>query len=184
VPESALLPLVGIYQADNGLALTVTRDEGRLYVRSRGGVFRAYIAVAPDSFTRPAGGARIVFEREGTRVKGLTLEQAGNRFQTTRTAQVAPEQVVLRAGAAQAFAGHYVVARRSGPPIAFDVRDEHGQLLVRSTRFPWEPVPGKADRFQYDNPEAELQFERDAAGRVVALVLYQRGRLRAVRAPE
>jgi hypothetical protein len=187
LPPSALAPLAGVYRADNGLALTVTLDDGRLYVRSRGGVFRAYIAVAPDSFTRPAGGARVDFAREGTRVTGLTLEQAGNRFRTTRTTQPVPEQVVLRAGAAQAFVGHFVVANASGPKIAFDVRDEHGQLMVRSTRFPWEPVlpiPGQVDRFRYDNPEAELQFERDVSGRVVALVLHQRGTLRALRTPD
>ena len=187
LPPSALAPLAGVYRADSGLALTVTLDDGRLYLRSRGGVFRAYIAVAPDSFTRPAGGARIDFEREGTRVTGLALEQAGNRFKATRTAQPAPAQVVLRADAAQAFVGRFVVANASGPKIEFDVRDEHGQLMVRSTRFPWDPVipvPGEVDRFRYDNPDAELQFERDAAGRVVALVLHQRGQLRALRAPD
>jgi len=120
-------------------------------------------------------------------VTGLALEQAGNRFKATRTAQPAPAQVVLRAGAAQAFVGRFVVANASGPKIEFDVRDEHGQLMVRSTRFPWDPVipvPGEVDRFRYDNPDAELQFERDAAGRVVALVLHQRGQLRALRAPD
>lgn len=187
LPPSALAALAGVYQADSGLVLTVALDDGRLYVRSRGGVFRAYIAVANDTFTRPAGGARIVFERDGTRVTGLTLDQAGNRLRTTRTAQVAPEQVVLRAGAAQAYAGHFAVANGGGPKIAFDVRDEHGQLMVRSTRFPWEPVipvPGKVDRFRYDNPDAELQFERDASGRVEALVLHQHGPLRALRTPD
>ena len=182
IDSAAFAPLVGVYRVDDDQELTVVSEGGALYVRSRGNVFRAYVPVAPDSFIRPAGGVRITFERDGQQVRGLMLEQSGSRVQATRTAQTTPQQAVLRAGLAGAYVGRFVVANPAGPPIAFDVRDEDGQLMVRSTRFPWEPVwpmAGKTDRFRYHNPDAELQFERDPAGQVVALVLYQRGELRA-----
>jgi CubicO group peptidase (beta-lactamase class C family) len=176
--------LTGIYRVDDEQELTVVRDAGELYVRSRGNVFRAYVAVAPDVFIRPAGGARIRFERDGSQVRGLVLEQYGSRTAAVRTAVEPAQELVLRAGQAGAYVGRFVVARAAGAAIAFDVRDEAGQLMVRSSRFPWEPVwpmAGRVDRFRYGIPDAELQFERDGAGRVVALVLQQGGELRASR---
>ena len=46
-------------------------------------------------------------------------------------------------------------------------------------RFAVYAVAGQPDRFAYDIVEAELQFERNEAGTVVALVLHQNGRQRA-----
>lgn len=187
IDAESLAPLAGVYRVDDDQELTVVSEAGDLYVRSRGNVFRAYVPVAPDTFLRPAGGARVTFLRDGQQVRGLTLEQAGSLLQATRTASAAPQQVVLRAGAATAYVGRFVVAPAAGPPIVFDVRDASGQLTVRSTRFPWEPVwpiAGKADRFRYEVPDAELQFERDATGRVVAIVVHQRGELRALKVNE
>ncbi len=185
VEPAALAPLAGVYEVNPELRLFVTVVDSRLLVRSRGNVFRAYLPVAPDGFTRPAGGARIVFERDaGGAVAGLTLEQAGNRYRAARTAEAAPRSEVLAQGRAQDYVGRYRTAAVDGVSIAFSVRSEAGQLLVRSSRFPWEPVlplQGQADRFRYDVPGAELQFERDAQGKVVAMVLHQRGELRASR---
>ncbi len=184
VDAATLALLAGVYRVDDDQELTVVSEGGALYIRSRGNVFRAYVPVAPGNFIRAAGGVRITFERRGEQVRGLTLEQAGSRVLATRMAQTVPQQAVLRAGLASAYVGRFVVANPGGPPIAFDVRDEDGQLMVRSTRFPWEPVwpmAGKIDRFRYNIPDAELQFERDPAGQVAALVLHQRGELRALK---
>lgn len=185
VDAAALKPLAGVYAVDPELRLFVTSFDGQLQVRARGSVFRAYLPVAPDVFTRPAGGARIGFERDaGGAVAGLTLEQAGNRYRAVRTADPVPQPEVLAQGRAQDYVGRYRTAAVDGVAIGFGVRSEAGQLLVRSSRFPWEPVlplQGQPDRFRYDLPGAELQFERDAQGRVVALVLHQRGELRASR---
>ena len=96
----------------------------------------------------------------------------------------ATDAEVLAQGRAQDYVGRYRTAAVDGVAIGFGVRAEAGQLLVRSSRFPWEPVlplQGQPDRFRYDLPGAELQFERDAQGKVVALVLHQRGVLRASR---
>ncbi len=184
IDAATLARLAGVYRVDDAQELTVVSEGGGLYVRSRGSVFRAYVPVAPDTFIRVAGGVRITFERHGPQVQGLMLEQAGSRLQAKRTAQIAPQQMVLRAGVASTYVGRFVVADPAGPAMAFDVRDEDGQLMLRSTRFPWEPVwpmAGKTDRFSYNSPDAELQFERDTSGQVAGLVLYRRGELRALK---
>ncbi len=185
VDAASLAPLAGVYQAGAELSLTVALHEERIFVRSRGGIFRAYLPVARDTFTRPAGGARIVFERDARGlVTGLSLEQAGAQLAAQRTRDPLPAGQILPPGKAQQFVGRYAVANAPGDGIAFDVRSEDGQLMIRSTAFGWEPVlplAERADRFRYDAPDAQLQFERDADGRVVALVLHQRGELRAMR---
>jgi hypothetical protein len=185
VDAAALAPLAGVYVAGPELRLFITVVGQQLHVRARGGVFRAYLPVGKDVFTRPAGGARIVFERDAAGVvRGLVLEQAGSRYQAERTANPAPAPEVLAQGQAQAYAGRFRAALGDGRAIGFSVRVQDGQLLVRSSRFPWEPVfplDGQVDRFRYDVPDAQLQFERDAGGKVVALVLHQGGELRAMR---
>ena len=78
----------------------------------------------------------------------------------------------------------YLATRLLRPPIEFDVRVEGGQMLVKGGNFPRVPVfsvPGKPDRFSYENAPAELQFERDAGGSATALVLHENGALRALK---
>ncbi len=173
----------GVYQVSPEVSLSVVRHAGSLHVRSNNGVFRAYIAVAPDTFTRPAGGARAVFVSDAGRITGMTLEQWGARLVATRTAQAAPVDAVLAPGKARDYTGRYAVPNQ-GTTIEFDVRDDDGQLSIRSTRFTWAPVlpiAGKTDRFRYDFPDAQVQFERAADGAVQAMVLHQRGELRGVK---
>jgi serine-type D-Ala-D-Ala carboxypeptidase/endopeptidase len=183
--DGALLPqYAGVFRVDPELALVSVVQDGVLHVRSTGSVFRAYVPVAPDVFARPAGGAELRFARRDGAVVALELAQYGRVTPATRTTDPVPQQVVLAAGAAGAYVGRYQVARLLRSPIEFDVTDLDGQLLVRSSAFASQPVfpmAGRVDRFRYESPQAELQFERDAAGRVVALVLHENGTLRAVR---
>lgn len=183
--DAAVLPqYAGVFRIDPELALVCVVQDGVLHVRSTGSVFRAYVPVAPDVFARPAGGAELRFVRRDGAVVALELAQYGRLTSATRSTDPVPERPVLAAGAAAVFVGHYAVARLFRAPIAFDVRDLDGQLVVRSSAFASQPVfpmAGRADRFHYEGVQAELQFERDAAGQVVALVLHENGTLRAVR---
>lgn len=176
--------VAGVYRVDPELALVCVVQDGALHVRSTGSVFRAYLPVAPDVFARPAGGAELRFLRQGGTVVGLALAQHGRLTPATRTGDPVPQQAVLVPGAAGAFVGRYQVARLLRSPIEFDVNELDGQLVVRSSAFASQPVfpmAGRIDRFHYDGVQAELQFERDGAGKVVALVLHENGSLRALR---
>lgn len=183
--DAAVLPqYAGVFRVDPELALVCVVQAGVLHVRSTGSVFRAYVPVAPDVFARPAGGAELRFARRDGAVVALELVQYGRVTAATRSTDPVPDQPVLAPGAATAFVGRYQVPRLLRSPIEFDVRALDGQLVVRSSAFASQPVfpmAGRADRFHYEGVQAELQFERDAAGQVVALVLHENGTLRAVR---
>ncbi|MBL8335971.1 MAG: serine hydrolase [Rhodoferax sp.] len=176
----------GVYRIDPETVLVCVVHEGTLYVRATRGGFRAYLPVAADTYIRPAGGATLRFLRDGDRVESVELAQYGRTLGATRSAEPPPQQAVLVAGAAADFVGRYQVNRLFRAPIEFDVQEQDGQLVVRSSAVavqPVFPVAGRPDRFHYESPNAQLQFERDAAGRVVALVLHENGELRAVRVP-
>ncbi|SFQ05287.1 hypothetical protein [Variovorax sp. 770b2] len=68
--------------------------------------------------------------------------------------------------------------------LDFDVKVEGGQLGLRSAN--WErrrvfPMVDRPDRFAYDYGRSQLQFERDAGGNVVAVVLFEGGEFRMQR---
>lgn len=183
---SRLGDYAGVFRIDPGLALVAVVHDGALYVRATGSVFRAYLPVAPDVFARPAGGAELRFIRREGLVEAVELAQSGRLLPGARTAELVPQQAVLPSGVAGTYAGYYSVARLFREPIEFEVRELDGQLVVRSSAVgsqPVFPMPGKPDRFQYESARAELQFERDDGGRVVALVLHENGQMRAVRGP-
>lgn len=184
IEPAALAAYPGVYRVDPELAFVCVVHDGALYVRGTGGVFRAYLPVAPDVFTRPAGGARLVFERRDGVVVEATLHQSGRVLSAARTPEEAPQHAVLAQHAARPYVGRYSAARLLRTPIEFDVSELDGQLLVRSSAFAAQPVfpmAGRADRFHYEGGRAELQFERDDSGKLVALVLHENGSLRAVR---
>jgi len=185
IDPAVLVDYPGVYRVDADLALVCVVHEGALYVRATGSVFRAYVPVAPDVFTRPAGGAQLLFERRDGQVVGATLQQAGRVTPAARTPEAVPQQAVLSASVARSFAGRYVAKSLLRTPIEFDVQELDGQLVIRSSAVASQPVfpmVGRPDRFSYDRGiRAELQFERDSSGQPVALVLHENGALRAVR---
>ena len=183
---SRLADYAGVFRVDPELALVAVVQGGALQIRATGSVFRAYLPVAPDVFTRPAGGAEIRFIRGEGGVVAVELAQYGRLTAARRTTDPVPVDAVLPPGAAAPFVGRYVATRFLRTPVEFDVATLDGQLVVRSTAAPSQPVlpmAGRPDRFHYDGVAAELQFERDATGQVVALVLHENGALRALRSP-
>ena len=186
IAASRLADYAGSFRVSPERIVHVAVDGDALVVRSPQNVFRAYVPVGPDRFTRPAGGARISFARAADgQVNALTLEQGGRVFRALRTDAPVVKQPVLAPGVAAMYVGKYLATRFLRTPVEFNVRETSGQLMIRSTTVDWQavfPVPGQADRFRYDVP-AELQFERDAAGAVTGLVLLENGELRASRQP-
>lgn len=188
--DAAALPAyAGMFRVAPGLLLYTAVQEGRLYMRSTGGSFRAYIPVGQDRFARPAGGASLQMARDAQgMVTSATLEQGGRVSAGQRGAaqERAPQalQTLLAPGKGEPYVGRYTVVRALRSNIPFRVFQEEGQLWVAGGVFrpqPVFPIPGLTDRFQYENVNAQLQFERDAQGRVSGFSLFENGELRATR---
>ncbi|HEX7987835.1 MAG TPA: serine hydrolase [Duganella sp.] len=184
--DAAALPeYAGVFRADAKIAFTFVVQDGKLYGRLTGQGFTAMTPAAPDVFTLPQYGAEFKFGRENGKVATMTLRQHGGEIPARRTAEPAPTLAFDKAITAERYAGHYLSNAEGAPKLDFDVRAEGGQLSARLDQqplLPVFPVPGKADRFAWDVVAAELQFERNAAGAVTALVLHQDGQaIRATR---
>ena len=78
---------LGEYPLVPGFGLTVSAEQGRLYVRGTGQERIPIEAVARDIFTADSVGAELTFERDDKgRVKAVTLRQAGQRMRGERRA--------------------------------------------------------------------------------------------------
>jgi len=177
---------VGQYMLAPGVALNVFRRAGQLFAQATGqGAFPLF-ASAPDAFFARVAPITIDFERTADgKVGALTLHQNGHDSHAPRmdsvTATDGTPSVKLDPTLLRDYAGRYAL----GAGAEFAVTVQHDQLYVQLTGQAAFPVYAKAkDHFFYTVVDAQLDFERNAAGKVVALVLHQNGQnLRAPRQP-
>lgn len=177
---------VGQYMLAPGVALNVFRRAGQLFAQATGqGAFPLF-ASAPDAFFARVAPITIDFERTADgKVGALTLHQNGHDSHAPRmdsvTATDGTPSVKLDPALLRDYVGRYAL----GAGAEFAVTVLHDQLYVQLTGQAAFPVYAKAkDHFFYTVVDAQLDFERNAAGKVVALVLHQNGQnLRAPRQP-
>jgi CubicO group peptidase (beta-lactamase class C family) len=165
----------GSYRLAPGVVLKVFRDNDQLYAQATGqGAFPVFPSAADEFFAKVAG-IRLSFQRDsGGKVASLVLHQNGHDSPAPRLgdAEVGAKVVQLDAKILAAYVGQY----RLAPQLVFTVTLENGQLMAQLTGQPAFPVYASArDRFFYKVVDAQLDFERDADGRVTALVLHQNG---------
>jgi CubicO group peptidase (beta-lactamase class C family) len=168
---------VGQYTLAPDFALTVFRRAGQLFVQETGQEAIPLFASAPGEFFARGAPIRIDFGRGADgKVDALTLHQDGHdrrapRAATVRGADGTPS-VQLAPALVHDYVGRYVL----GAGVEFAVTAVDDQLYVQLTGQAAYPVYAKAkDHFFYTMVDAQLGFERDAAGKVVALVLHQNG---------
>jgi CubicO group peptidase (beta-lactamase class C family) len=182
--SASLAAYAGVYQVDRSTTLTFVPQDGNLYRRVIGGGYRPLRPAGNDTFIDIDAGAVYVFARENGVLTGVDLTQGGGRMRAIRTDKAAPTLAVVAPDREADYPGHYHLDRTLRRNLDFDVKVEGGQLGVRSAnweRKPVFPVVDRPDRFAYENGRSQLQFERDANGKVVALVLYEGGELRMQR---
>lgn len=182
--SASLAAYAGVYQVDRSTTLTFVPQDGNLYRRVIGGGYRPLRPAGNDTFIDIDAGAVYVFARENGVLTSVDLTQGGGRMRAIRTDKAAPTLAVVAPDREADYAGHYHLGRTLRRNLDFDVKVEGGQLGVRSAnweRKPVFPVADRPDRFAYENGRSQLQFERDANGKVVALVLYEGGEFRMQR---
>ncbi len=175
---------VGQYTLGPGFALNVFRRDDQLFAQATGqGAFPIF-ANAPDAFFARVAPITIDFERAADgKVGALTLHQNGHDRHAPRTEVATAADGNSSVRIAPALLHDYVGRYALGAGAEFAITVQHDQLYVQLTGQAAFPVYAKAkDHFFYTVVDAQLDFERDAAGKVDALVLHQNGRdLRAPR---
>lgn len=173
---------VGDYQLAEHFTLNVSRKDDQLFAQATGqGAFPIYASARDEFFARVAGIA-ISFRRDAHgEVDGLVLHQNGDH--DAPKLAMGQQDAATPASAADPskladYAGEYELA----PGARFSVTVKDAQLYAQLTGQAAFPVYATArDRFRYRVVDAQLDFERDGSGKVVALTLHQNGR--AQRAP-
>ena len=131
---------------------------------------------APNEFFARVAGISISFPRDSSgAVNGLVLHQNGDHKAPRLSASElppAPTEIKLDAAALGDYVGKYQFNFGT-----LDVALKHDALEAQLTGQPALPIFASArDKFFLKAVDARLDFQRDAGGKVVAVVLHQNGR--------
>jgi CubicO group peptidase (beta-lactamase class C family) len=183
LPSASLDDYLGTYKLADKFLLKVFRMNDGLFAQATGQAAFPIFPSAPDEFFAKVAGISLSFTRNSNgAVTGLVLHQNGDRAAPKLSAsEVPPEpkEIELDTATLGDYVGKYQL--HSGGEIDFTRKD--GRLEAQITGQPAFPIfPSAKDRFFYKIVDAQLDFERDADGKVVAVVLHQSGLdLRAAR---
>jgi D-alanyl-D-alanine-carboxypeptidase/D-alanyl-D-alanine-endopeptidase len=166
------------------MILRIQRLGDRLISQATGQQPIPIFASAPNEFFVQVANITLSFQRDTRgQVTGLILHQHGDHLAPKISEAAASkvegiEQINLSRADLHAYVGHYAVNANT----AFMVTLEDDQLMVKLAAQPSIPVYARAkDHFFYRIVDAQIDFERDSAGKVIALVLHQNGK--DIRAP-
>jgi len=172
------------YQLSEQFGIGVYERDGALVAQATGQPALVIHAVDEDCYAYADVDASLRFLRsdDGQAVTGLELAQGGKLHRAARVAAVAGVVGQGHTVPGQASAAHaapledYVGRFGFAPGVELRIRHTGQRIEAQLSGQSWLPVlAGGADRFVYQAGEAELQFERDAAGKVAAVVLHQGG---------
>jgi serine-type D-Ala-D-Ala carboxypeptidase/endopeptidase len=177
LPDASLDEYAGTYKLTDKLLLKVSRMNDGLLVQATGQGAFAIFPSAPNEFFARIAGISISFTRDPQgAVNGLVLHQNGNHAAPKLSASELPpepKEIALDA----ATLGDYVGKYRFGAGAVLDVALKRDHLEAQLTGQGAFPIFASAkDKFFYKVVDAQLDFERGAGGKVVAVVLHQNGR--------
>ena len=173
---------VGTYKLADKFLLKIFRVNDALFVRATGQGPIPIFASAPNEFFAKAVRASASFTRDSDgAVTGLVLHQNGDRTAPKLSASEIPpepQEIAFDAATSGDYIGKYQFD--FGSVLQVTLNSDH--LEAQVTGEGALPVfASSKDKFFYKVVDAQLDFERDADGKVVAVVLHQNGR--DVRAP-
>jgi hypothetical protein len=148
-----------------------------LFARATGQAAFPIFPSAPTEFFAKVTGVSLSFTRNSNgAVSGLILHQSGDRAAPKLSAaELPPEPKEIELDAATL--GDYVGTYRynSSVTVEFTLKGDHLEAQITGQRA--LPIFASAkDKFFYKIVDAQLDFEHDAGGKVVAVVLHQNGR--------
>lgn len=171
VPE-ILAQYAGRYSFSPELQMDVTESDGRITIALPGQPATPLFASAPDHFYLKVMPIRIDFERDqGGKVMRLVSHQSGQRYRAARLGDdgkpvAQPARIALNAAQLDTYVGRYQLAPEAVLTIAHD-----GDRLMAHTNTQPTPAPlfsERPDHFEFDLLDVDLDFQRDAGGKVIA----------------
>lgn len=172
-PDAALLDaLAGEYQLAGGMKMTVRRKGDALEIQPAGqGAYAMGYDSAGDFYPREFDA--VLRPQRTSEGQSFTWMQMGAALPARRMDATAPKPALkLDAAVLREYEGDYPLM----PAFALTVKAQGETLTIQGTGQPALPVQAVApDEFVMDAVGAEIRFERDAAGKVVALTLKQAG---------
>jgi serine-type D-Ala-D-Ala carboxypeptidase/endopeptidase len=176
LPDASLNDYVGTYKLADNFLLNVFRMNDALFAQATGQNAFPIFPSAPNEFFAKVAGISITFIRDAnSAVNGLVLHQNGDRAAAKLNASALPpelREIAIDAGTLGDYTGRY----RFNFGV-LDVALKEGRLEAQLTGQPSFPIFASArDKFFYRIVNAQLDFERDADGKIVAVVLHQNGR--------
>lgn len=181
-PRELLEALAGEYRLDAGLHIRLWHEDGALYGQADGQPAFEFGYDSAGDFYPLVVDALLSPRRQADGRYAFAWSQGGGVMQARRIDGVPKTtRASVPAAKLQDYAGTYPLV----PGFALTVSARDGRLFVQGTGQPALPVDAAdTDVFVAEAVGAELRFERDANGRVIALTLVQNGqRLRGERQP-
>jgi hypothetical protein len=185
LPSASLDDYVGTYKLADKFLLKIFRINDALFAQATGQGPIAIFPSAPNEFFAKAVRASVSFTRnpDGV-VNGLVLHQNGDRTAPRLSASELPpelKEIAFDAATSGDYAGKYQFD--FGAVLDVVLKSDHLEAqLTGQAAFPI--FASSKDKFFYKVVDAQLDFERDAGEKVVAVVLHQNGRdMRAPRMP-
>jgi hypothetical protein len=168
-----LAQYAGRYSFSPQLQMVVTQNDGRITIAMPGQQPSPLFASAPDHFYLKIMPIQIDFERDsGGKIVRLVSHQSGQRYRAPRLGAdgkpvAQPARITLKTAELDAYVGRYQLTPQAVLTIARD-----GDRLMAHTSIQQTPAPlfsERPDHFEFDLLDVDLDFERDAGGKVIAV---------------
>ena len=166
--------VLGEYALVPGFSIGIYEEDGQLLALASGQSPNGIYPIGSDWYALTDVDASLEFLREEGAVQALALVQGGRRQTAQRVSETFERAeraaIDLPAETLAEFVGEYPLTSAA----KFVIRQTAGGLQAQLTGQPFFPIFAAGDDvFFYRVVDAELHFERDASGAVVALTLHQ-----------
>lgn len=175
--DKDLAPLLGVYVDWEKNEYSITREGVKVFAQRSGAGKTEIVPISPLEFAVKDRPSRFVFAKnERGEVTGLTVVGRGGPVQKfARTTKSLPSERKIAAvdpAVYGPYAGEYVFT----PDFVFTVTIENNKLMAQATGQPKvELFPESETRFFLKEVDAQVEFQKDASGKVTGLLLTQGG---------
>ncbi|CAN7150580.1 serine hydrolase [Pseudoduganella sp. LjRoot289] len=176
--EKVLDGMVGVYQINDKATRVIRRDGDHLVMQRSGGPATPIWPQSETGFFMNDSLVQLEFQRDASgKVTAMSVTQddgsSSVQQRISDAPPAAPAEIKLANTAFDEFVGRYEIA----PNFIITVSRDGDKFVAQATNQPaFQIFPRSETRFFVKVVDAELQFDKDASGKVSQMVLHQNGR--------